>query len=100
MENILVSGIAYNGGEAKVSLLDVPDRPGIAATIFSALAEAAINVDMILQNISIDGTTDLTFTVGKTKYADDKRHQQLPRLDRRVAGREPQMIVVGDDLAG
>ena len=66
MEDILVSGIAYNANEAKVSLIDVPDQPGIASTIFSALAEAAINVDIIIQNIGADGRTDLTFTVGRT----------------------------------
>ena len=67
VEKELVSGIAYSRDEAKITLVRVPDRPGIAAGIFGPLAEAAINVDMIVQNVSEDGkSTDLTFTVGKT----------------------------------
>ncbi len=67
VEKELVSGIAYSRDEAKVTLVRVPDRPGIAAGIFGPLADAAINVDMIVQNVSEDGKfTDLTFTVGKT----------------------------------
>ena len=60
-----VSGIAYSRDEAKITVRQVPDRPGIAATIFGALSEQNVNVDMIVQNISADGTTDMTFTVGK-----------------------------------
>jgi aspartate kinase len=60
-----VSGIAYSRDEAKITVRNVPDRPGIAAAIFGALAEQNANVDMIVQNISADGTTDMTFTVGK-----------------------------------
>ena len=64
VEQELVSGIAYSRDEAKVTLLGVEDRPGIAASIFGPLSEAAINVDMIVQNVSEDGkTTDMTFTV-------------------------------------
>ncbi|MGH7001717.1 MAG: aspartate kinase [Stellaceae bacterium] len=66
VEKQVVSGIAYSRDEAKVTLLKVADRPGVAATIFGPLADHAINVDMIVQNVSEDGrTTDLTFTVGK-----------------------------------
>lgn len=66
MEQEVVSGIAYNRDEAKVTLRQVSDRPGVAAGIFGPLADAGINVDMIVQNVSADGeTTDLTFTVGK-----------------------------------
>jgi aspartate kinase len=60
-----VSGIAYSRDEAKITVRRVPDRPGIAASIFGALADHNANVDMIVQNISADGTTDMTFTVGK-----------------------------------
>ncbi len=60
-----VSGIAYSRDEAKITVRRVPDRPGIAAAIFGALADQNANVDMIVQNISADGTTDMTFTVGK-----------------------------------
>jgi aspartate kinase len=67
VEKQVVSGIAYSRDEAKITLLRVADRPGVAAAIFGPLAEHAINVDMIVQNISEDGRfTDLTFTVGKT----------------------------------
>jgi len=66
VEKELVSGIAYARDEAKITLRRVADRPGIAATIFGKLAEENINVDMIVQNISADGTTDMTFTIGKT----------------------------------
>jgi aspartate kinase len=66
VEQELVSGIAYSRDEAKITLTQVPDRPGIAAAIFGPLADANINVDMIVQNVSPGGqTTDLTFTVSK-----------------------------------
>jgi len=66
VEKELVSGIAYSRDEAKITLVKVADRPGVAASIFGPLAEAAVNVDMIVQNVSADGsTTDLTFTVTK-----------------------------------
>lgn len=66
VEQAVVSGIAYSRDEAKITLLKVPDRPGVAAKIFGPLADAAINVDMIVQNVSPEGDqTDLTFTVGK-----------------------------------
>ncbi|HLF58614.1 MAG TPA: aspartate kinase [Alphaproteobacteria bacterium] len=64
VEKELVSGIAYSRDEAKITLVRVPDRPGVAASIFGPLADANINVDMIVQNVSEEGThTDLTFTV-------------------------------------
>jgi aspartate kinase len=64
MERQLITGIAYDKNEAKVTLVAVPDRPGAVATIFSPLAQANINVDMIVQNVAHDtGSTDVTFTV-------------------------------------
>jgi aspartate kinase len=67
VEQEVVSGIAYSRDEAKITLTKVADRPGVAAGIFGPLADAAVNVDMIVQNISADGkTTDLTFTVART----------------------------------
>ncbi len=67
VEQEMVSGIAYSRDEAKITLREVPDRPGIAASIFGPLTDASINVDMIVQNISATGEkTDLTFTVNKT----------------------------------
>ncbi len=68
MEKAMVSGITYNKDEAKISVVRVPDRPGIAARLFRPLTEAGINIDMIVQNISHDGHTDLTFTVSKGDY--------------------------------
>ena len=70
VEQQIVSGIAYSRDEAKITLVGVADRPGVAATIFGPLAEANINVDMIVQSVSADGdTTDLTFTVGRGDLA-------------------------------
>ncbi len=66
MEDLLVSGIAYDKNEAKIALRAVPDIPGVAAKVFGPLAEANIVVDLIVQNVSKDGKTDLTFTVGRT----------------------------------
>ena len=63
MEDIVVSGVAINKNEAKVTICDVPDKPGIAARIFKKIAEANINIDMIIQNVSRTGYTDLSFTV-------------------------------------
>ncbi|PLX88102.1 MAG: aspartate kinase [Desulfuromonas sp.] len=68
METVLVSGIAFNKDETKISIFGVPDNPGVAAQIFSPLSEANITVDMIIQNVSSDGATDLTFTVPKADY--------------------------------
>ncbi|WP_428487234.1 aspartate kinase [Rhodopila sp.] len=77
VEKETVSGIAYSRDEAKITVRRVPDRPGIAASIFGALSEQNVNVDMIVQNISADGTTDMTFTVGKA---------DLPRARTALAG--------------
>lgn len=67
MEQEIVAGIAYSRDEAKLTVRRVPDRPGIAAAVFFPLAEAGINVDMIVQNVSEDGTTDMTFTLNKAE---------------------------------
>ena len=66
VEKEIVAGIAYSRDEAKVTVRRVPDRPGIAAAIFGPLAGAGVNVDMIVQNVSADGTTDMTFTLGRS----------------------------------
>lgn len=65
MEGILVSGVAYDKNEAKIAVMGVPDKPGIAAKILTPLSDAAISVDMIVQNVGSDGMTDFTFTVTK-----------------------------------
>ena len=67
MEQVLVRGVAHDLDQVKMTVRRVPDKPGIAAKIFSTLAEKGINVDMIVQNVSADEkATDLTFTVGKS----------------------------------
>lgn len=68
MEKVLISGIAFNRSEAKLTVQGVPDRPGIASSILNAVAAANIEVDMIIQNIGRDGTTDFTFTVHRNDY--------------------------------
>jgi aspartate kinase len=68
MEAVLVSGITYDKNEAKISVMRVPDKPGIAAQLFSPLSEANITVDMIIQNVSHEGFTDLTFTVPRADF--------------------------------
>jgi aspartate kinase len=68
MENVLVSGVAADANEAKITILRVPDRPGLAAKIFGPIAQAHIVVDMIIQNASEAGFTDVTFTVPKADY--------------------------------
>jgi len=66
VEQEIVSGVTYSRDEAKITLLRVPDRPGVAAAIFGPLSDANVNVDMIVQNVSEDGSaTDLTFTVSR-----------------------------------
>jgi aspartate kinase len=65
VEKEIVTGIAYSRDEAKVTLRHVPDRPGVATAVFGPLTAANVNVDMIVQNISAEGTTDMTFTIGR-----------------------------------
>ncbi len=85
VEKEIVSGIAYSRDEAKITLAGVEDSPGIAASIFGPLADANINVDMIVQNVSEDGSTDVTFTVGR---ADVLRATQVVEKDERISCRE------------
>ena len=83
MEQAVVSGIAFNRDEAKISVLGVPDKPGIAYQILGAVADANIEVDVIIQNISKDGKTDFSFTVNRNDYAktvDLLKGKVLPQL--------------------
>ena len=66
MEEAIIRGIAHDTAEAKVTVHGVPDEPGVAARLFEPLADAGVNVDMIVQNVSIEGVTDISFTVPKT----------------------------------
>ena len=68
MEDVVVSGVAFNRGEAKISLKGVPDRPGIAAEVFGRIGEKGIVVDMIIQNLAVDGRNDISFTVSRSDY--------------------------------
>jgi aspartate kinase len=63
MEEPIISGVVHDVGESKMTLLGVPDRPGVSALLFESLAQANVNVDMIVQNTSVDGTTDISFTL-------------------------------------
>jgi aspartate kinase len=69
MEQPIISGIAFNRDEAKLTVLGVPDRPGIAYQVLGPIADANIDVDMIIQNVGRDGTTDFSFTVNRADYA-------------------------------
>jgi len=69
MEQAVISGIAFNRDEAKITILGVPDKPGIAFSILGPISDANIEVDMIIQNQSVDGKTDFTFTVPRSEYA-------------------------------
>jgi aspartate kinase len=72
MERAIISAIAHDTSEAKVTIREVPDRPGIAAAIFRPLADAGVNLDMIVQNVSAAGRTDVSFTMPK---------QDLPKAE-------------------
>jgi len=69
LEKAIVSGVTHDTAEAKATVLGVPDRPGVAARVFRALADAGVNIDMIVQNVSAHGTTDISFTLPKTDLA-------------------------------
>lgn len=91
MEKVLVSGVAYNKNEARITIRKVPDRPGIASQIFKPVFENGILVDMILQNTSEDGLTDLTFTVSKPDFY---KTMDLVRVVSQEIGAEK---VMGDE---
>jgi aspartate kinase len=91
MEAPLISGIAFNRNEAKLTIRGVPDKPGIAALILGEIGKANINVDMIVQNVGADGTTDFTFTVDRGDYK--KAMDILKRVAQELKARE----VSGDD---
>ena len=91
MEAPLISGIAFNRDEAKLTIRGVPDKPGIAAHILGEIGKANINVDMIVQNVAADETTDFTFTVHRGEYK--KSFEILERVAQTLKARE----VTGDD---
>jgi aspartate kinase len=91
MEQAVVSGIAFNRDEAKVTVLGVPDKPGVAYRILGAVAEANIDVDVIIQNVSQDGKTDFSFTVHRNDY-----QRTMDLLKTQVAPAAGAREVVGD----
>jgi len=90
MEDVVISGIAHNQNEAKLSIMGVPDKPGIAYQILGPIADANIEVDMIVQNVGVDNTTDFTFTVHRNDFA--KAQELLKKTSVTMNARE----VIGD----
>ncbi len=86
MEEALISGIAFNRDEAKLTILGVPDKPGVAYHILGPIGEANVEVDMIIQNVGADGTTDFTFTVHRNDY--EKALSLLQSTARELGARE------------
>ena len=91
MEQAVISGIAFARDEAKITVMNVPDRPGVAYQILGPIAEANVDVDMIIQNQSVNGTTDFSFTVARGEY-----QKALDVLNTRVKGALQAGGVVGD----
>jgi aspartate kinase len=91
MEQALISGIAFNRDEAKITVMGVPDRPGIAYAILGPIGEANIDVDMIIQNASVDGMTDFSFTVHRNEY-----QKALDVLNKQVKGHIKATDIRGD----
>src|SRR6202035_2893888 len=94
LEKAIVSGVTHDTTEAKATVLGVPDSPGIAARVFRALADAGVNIDMIVQNVSANGTTDISFTLPKTDLAIAE-----PILDRLAAEIGASSIDLDDEVA-
>jgi len=94
MEKVLVSGVAYNKNEARVTIKKVPDRPGIAAKIFRPVFEAGMVVDMIVQNTSEDGFTDLTFTVPKADF-----YKTMKLVSEVAKGIDAEKVLGDEDIA-
>ena len=92
MEEPIISGIAFNRDEAKITVLGAPDKPGIAYQILGPVADANIDVDMIIQNVGADGTTDFTFTVHKNDL-----NKALAILNDKVQGHIGAREIRGDD---
>lgn len=91
MEQAVISGIAFNRDEAKITVMGVPDRPGIAYAILGPIGDANIDVDMIIQNAGVDGMTDFSFTVHRNEY-----QKALDVLNRQVKGHIKATDVRGD----
>ena len=86
MEDVVIRGVAVDKKQAKVTIAGVPDKPGIAAKVFKTIADANINIDVIVQNVSANGTTDISFTVGDTDAA--KSVKVLQPIVKNIGARE------------
>jgi aspartate kinase len=86
MEQALISGIAFNRDEAQLTIAGVPDQPGVAYEILGPISDANIEVDMIVQNVGVDGTTDFTFTVHRNDF--NRAHTILASITRKLKARE------------
>jgi aspartate kinase len=86
VEQVLISGIAFARDEAQLTIAGVPDQPGVAYEILGPISDANIEVDMIVQNVGVDGTTDFTFTVHRNDY--DKAHRILAKTRQKLGARE------------
>lgn len=86
LESVVVAGVTSDKNAAKITVRAVPDQPGVVASIFEPLAEASISVDMIIQNVSADGTTDLTFTVGEDDL--ELATDVAEKIRQQVSGKE------------
>ena len=94
MEKEIISGITYDRDQAKITVVHVPDKPGVAASLFTPLSEHNISVDMIIQNVSAEGFTDLTFTVSKKEM---KEAQKIVNATAKAVGAKK--VEVDDDVA-
>ncbi|MBI5137465.1 MAG: aspartate kinase [Nitrospirae bacterium] len=94
MEQLSVSGVTYDRNQAKVTITDVPDQPGVASRLFKAISDANIMIDMIIQNVGHDGCTDISFTIPRTDVAKLRSHMGTIRLDG-----SPLTIDVDDRIA-
>jgi aspartate kinase len=100
MEQAIISGIAHDTSEAKVTVRGVPDRPGIAASLFEPLAEKRVNIDMIVQNVSQAGLTDISFTVPKAGIDDAREVAEKIAAEVGAAGVEVDADVAKVSLVG
>lgn len=100
MEQPLISGVTANRDEAKLTMLGVPDRPGIAARILGPIAQANIEVDMIVQNVGADGTTDFTFTVHRNDYERAREILSKMTSEMRARGVEGDSKIVKISIVG
>jgi aspartate kinase len=94
MEQAIISGIAFNRDEAKITVMGVPDKPGIAYQILGPVSDANIDVDIIIQNVGVDGTTDFSFTVHRNEFA-----KTMDILKNKVQPHIGARDVIGDNKA-